>query len=72
MFKGMFTYDYIDGDNDTLKVRIRLSKDKDHECDTFDRIEDIIYQMNSEGTEIENNTIQIEIKNNKLKYNFKK
>lgn len=70
MDKGMFTYDYIGGDNDTLKVRIRLSKDNDHECDTFDRIEDIIYQMNSESTEIENTIFQIEIKNNKLEYKF--
>lgn len=48
MEKGMYTYDYID-DN---KVVIRLSNDKDLECDTFDNIYDIVSQMKKENTEI--------------------
>lgn len=64
--KGLFTYDYV-SDN---KIRIRLSNDKDPECDTFDSIEDIIRQMSAEGTEIENTKFQVEIKNNKLEYKF--
>jgi hypothetical protein len=48
MEKGMYTYDYID-DN---KVVIRLSNDKDLECDTFDNIDDIVSQMKKENTEI--------------------
>lgn len=66
MGKGLFTYDYVSND----KIRIRLSNDKDSECDTFDSIEDIIWQMNAEGTEIENTKFQVEIKNNNLKYKF--
>lgn len=66
MEKGLFTYDYVSND----KVKIRLSNDKDNECDTFDSIEDIIHQMNAENTEIENTIFQIEIKNNKLEYKF--
>ncbi len=45
---GIYTYDYID-DN---KVVIRLSNDKDFECDTFDNIDDIVSQMKKENTEI--------------------
>lgn len=67
MEKGLFTYDYTDSN----KVRIRLSNEKDSEYDTFDSIEDIIYQMNSEGTEIEDTIFQVTIKNNKLEYKFK-
>lgn len=48
MEKGLYTYDYI-SDN---KVRIRLSNEKDFECDTFDRVEDITYQMEKENTEV--------------------
>lgn len=67
MEKGLFTYDYTDSN----KVRIRLSNEKDSEYDTFDSIEDIIYQMNSEGTEIEDTIFHVTIKNNKLEYKFK-
>lgn len=66
MEKGLFTYDYVSND----KVRIRLSNDKDSECDTFDSIEDIIHQMNIENTKIENTILQVVIKNNKLEYKF--
>jgi len=49
MEKGLYTYDYID----VNKVRIRLSEEKDFECDTFDTAEDIIYQMKKENTDVE-------------------
>ena len=49
MEKGLYTYDYI-SDN---KIRIRFSNEKDFECDTFDRVEDITYQMEKENTEVE-------------------
>lgn len=45
---GIYTYDYIDYN----KVVIRLSNDKDLECDTFDNIDDIVSQMKKENTEI--------------------
>lgn len=50
MEKGLYTYNYI-SDN---KIRIRFSNEKDFECDTFDRVEDITYQMEKENTEVEN------------------
>ena len=55
MEKGLYTYDYI-SDN---KVRIRFSNEKDFECNTFDRIEDITYQMEKENTEVEQLTNQL-------------
>ena len=66
MEKGLFTYDYVSND----KVSIRLSNDKDPECDTFDSIESIIRQMNVENTKIENTIFQVVIENNKLEYKF--